>query len=64
MYMLVCVGTRPFCAGADAVIIEANDCKEPDVIYRALSTRGHVDMIKTAEGFSKYTEQCDQETPR
>jgi len=40
---------RPFWAGADAVVIEADAFKESDVIYRALSARGHVDMIKTAE---------------
>ncbi|CAF2122278.1 unnamed protein product [Brassica napus] len=28
---------EPFCAGADAVIIEADDRKEPDVIYRESS---------------------------
>ncbi|KAF8086948.1 hypothetical protein N665_0607s0010 [Sinapis alba] len=38
-----------FWAGADAVVIEADAFKESDVIYRALSSRGHADMIKTAE---------------
>ncbi|KAJ4839907.1 hypothetical protein Tsubulata_026599 [Turnera subulata] len=40
-----------FWAGAagNAVIIEADAFKETDVIYRALSSRGHVDMIQTAE---------------
>ncbi|CAH8391651.1 unnamed protein product [Eruca vesicaria subsp. sativa] len=38
-----------FWAGADAVVIEADAFKESDVIYRALSSRGHVDMIQTAE---------------
>ncbi|XP_012092088.2 uncharacterized protein LOC105649882 [Jatropha curcas] len=36
-------------AAANAVIIEADAFKESDVIYRALSSRGHVDMIQTAE---------------
>ncbi|CAN8247518.1 unnamed protein product [Cochlearia groenlandica] len=40
---------EPFWAGADAVLIEADAFKETDVIYRALSSRGHCDMIKTAE---------------
>ncbi|CAF1827336.1 hypothetical protein HID58_059560 [Brassica napus] len=40
---------EPFWAGADAVVIEADAFKESDVIYRALSSRGHVDMVKTAE---------------
>lgn len=44
---------RPFWAGAagNAVIIEADAFKESDVIYRALSSRGHghVDMLQTAE---------------
>lgn len=42
---------RPFWAGAsgNAVIIEADAFKESDVIYRALSSRGHADMIQTAE---------------
>lgn len=44
---------RPFWAGAagNAVIIEADAFKETDVIYRALSSRGHghVDMLQTAE---------------
>jgi len=31
------------------VVIEADAFKESDVIYRALSSRGHVDMIQTAE---------------
>ncbi|XP_031372130.1 uncharacterized protein LOC116187528 [Punica granatum] len=40
-----------FWAGAagNAVIIEADAFKESDVIYRALSSRGHADMVKTAE---------------
>ncbi|KAI5597025.1 hypothetical protein POPTR_002G043000v4 [Populus trichocarpa] len=40
-----------FWAGAagNAVVIEADAFKESDVIYRALSSRGHVDMIHTAE---------------
>ncbi|KAG7653327.1 P-loop containing nucleoside triphosphate hydrolase [Arabidopsis suecica] len=38
-----------FWAGADSVVIEADAFKESDVIYRALSSRGHVDMIQTAE---------------
>lgn len=43
---------RPFWAGAagNAVVIEADAFKESDVIYRALSSRGHhVDMLQTAE---------------
>ncbi|XP_021672674.2 calmodulin calcium-dependent NAD kinase-like isoform X1 [Hevea brasiliensis] len=42
---------EPFWAGAagNAVIIEADAFKETDVIYRALSSRGHADMIHTAE---------------
>ncbi|KAL5792803.1 hypothetical protein ACOSP7_001397 [Xanthoceras sorbifolium] len=43
---------EPFWAGAaaNAVVIEADAFKESDVIYRALSSRGHhVDMLKTAE---------------
>ncbi|KAF8111692.1 hypothetical protein N665_0073s0050 [Sinapis alba] len=37
-------------AGADAVVIEADAFKETDVIYRALSSRGHHDdMLQTAE---------------
>ncbi|WCJ24429.1 P-loop containing nucleoside triphosphate hydrolases superfamily protein [Euphorbia peplus] len=42
---------EPFWAGAagNAVIIEADAFKESDVIYRALSKRGHADMIQTAE---------------
>lgn len=42
---------RPFWAGAagNAVIIEADAFKESDVIYKALSSRGHHDMLQTAE---------------
>ncbi|KAJ8749484.1 hypothetical protein K2173_025679 [Erythroxylum novogranatense] len=42
---------EPFWAGAagNAVIIEADAFKESDVIYKALSSKGHVDMIRTAE---------------
>ncbi|KAL6500558.1 hypothetical protein OROHE_025924 [Orobanche hederae] len=42
---------EPFWAGAcgNAVIIEADAFKESDVIYRALSSRGHHDMLQTAE---------------
>uniref|UniRef100_A0A5B6ZSP7 Zeta toxin domain-containing protein n=1 Tax=Davidia involucrata TaxID=16924 RepID=A0A5B6ZSP7_DAVIN len=42
---------RPFWSGAagNAVIIEADAFKESDVIYRALSSRGHHDMLQTAE---------------
>uniref|UniRef100_A0A6N2LSN9 Zeta toxin domain-containing protein n=1 Tax=Salix viminalis TaxID=40686 RepID=A0A6N2LSN9_SALVM len=42
---------EPFWAGSagNAVVIEADAFKESDVIYRALSSRGHVDMIHTAE---------------
>ncbi|RDY11545.1 hypothetical protein CR513_03775, partial [Mucuna pruriens] len=42
---------EPFWAGAagNAVVIEADAFKESDVIYKALSSRGHHDMIQTAE---------------
>ncbi|KHN03850.1 hypothetical protein glysoja_011079 [Glycine soja] len=42
---------EPFWEGAagNAVIIEADAFKESDVIYKALSARGHQDMIRTAE---------------
>ena len=42
---------RPFWAGAagNAVVIEADAFKESDVIYKALSSRGHHDMLQTAE---------------
>uniref|UniRef100_A0A7N0T3V6 Zeta toxin domain-containing protein n=1 Tax=Kalanchoe fedtschenkoi TaxID=63787 RepID=A0A7N0T3V6_KALFE len=42
---------EPFWAGAaaNAVVIEADAFKETDVIYRALSSRGHHDMLRTAE---------------
>lgn len=42
---------EPFWAGAagNAVIIEADAFKESDVIYKALSSRGHHDMLQTAE---------------
>ena len=33
----------------NAVIIEADAFKESDVIYKALSSRGHHDMLQTAE---------------
>lgn len=50
---MVLVGNvnRPFWSGAagNAVIIEADAFKETDVIYRALSSRGHHDMLQTAE---------------
>ncbi|KAJ0229710.1 Calmodulin calcium-dependent NAD kinase [Hirschfeldia incana] len=37
-------------AGDDAVVIEADAFKETDVVYRALSSRGHHnDMLQTAE---------------
>ncbi|XP_078429846.1 calmodulin calcium-dependent NAD kinase-like [Wolffia australiana] len=37
-------------AGANAVVVEADAFKESDVIYRALSSRGHHhDMLQTAE---------------
>ncbi|GER56163.1 P-loop containing nucleoside triphosphatehydrolases superfamily protein [Striga asiatica] len=37
-------------AGANAVVVEADAFKETDVIYRALSSRGHhQDMLQTAE---------------
>ncbi|XWS76304.1 hypothetical protein CRYUN_Cryun01aG0164400 [Craigia yunnanensis] len=42
---------EPFWAGAagNAVVIEADAFKESDVIYRALSSKGHADMVRTAE---------------
>ncbi|XP_057438582.1 calmodulin calcium-dependent NAD kinase-like isoform X2 [Lotus japonicus] len=42
---------EPFWAGAagNAVVIEADAFKESDVIYKALCSRGHHDMIRTAE---------------
>uniref|UniRef100_A0A5B6ZU54 Zeta toxin domain-containing protein n=2 Tax=Davidia involucrata TaxID=16924 RepID=A0A5B6ZU54_DAVIN len=42
---------EPFWSGAagNAVIIEADAFKESDVIYKALSSRGHHDMLQTAE---------------
>lgn len=42
---------RPFWAGAsgNAVIIEADAFKESDVIYKALSSRGHHDLLHTSE---------------
>ncbi|KAH6811486.1 P-loop containing nucleoside triphosphate hydrolases superfamily protein [Perilla frutescens var. hirtella] len=42
---------EPFWAGAsgNAVVIEADAFKESDVIYRALSSRGHHDLLQTAE---------------
>ncbi|KAK8487848.1 hypothetical protein V6N11_047405 [Hibiscus sabdariffa] len=36
-------------AAANAVVIEADAFKESDVIYRALSSKGHADMVHTAE---------------
>ncbi|GKA38977.1 hypothetical protein Tco_0731528, partial [Tanacetum coccineum] len=36
-------------ASANAVVMEADARKESDVIYRALSSRGHHDMLQTAE---------------
>ncbi|KAL0418663.1 UNVERIFIED_CONTAM: Calmodulin calcium-dependent NAD kinase [Sesamum radiatum] len=36
-------------AAANAVVIEADAFKESDVIYKALSSRGHHDMLQTAE---------------
>ncbi|CAI8596410.1 unnamed protein product [Vicia faba] len=42
---------EPFWAGAsgNSVVIEADAFKESDVIYRALRSTGHHDMIRTAE---------------
>ncbi|CAK9150046.1 unnamed protein product [Ilex paraguariensis] len=42
---------EPFWAGAagNAVVVEADAFKESDVIYKALSSRGHHDMLQTAE---------------
>ncbi|XP_027166839.1 uncharacterized protein LOC113766873 [Coffea eugenioides] len=36
-------------AAANAVVVEADAFKETDVIYKALSSRGHHDMLQTAE---------------
>lgn len=37
-------------AGTNAVVVEADAFKERDVIYRAISSRGHhQDMLQTAE---------------
>ncbi|KAK9087233.1 hypothetical protein Syun_029627 [Stephania yunnanensis] len=36
-------------AAKNAVVIEADAFKETDVIYKALSSRGHHDMLQTAE---------------
>lgn len=36
-------------AAENAVVVEADAFKETDVIYRALSSRGHHDMLQTAE---------------
>ncbi|KAG2306508.1 hypothetical protein Bca52824_026256 [Brassica carinata] len=54
---------EPFWAGADAVVIETDAFKECDVIYRALSSRGHADMINTAEFVQQecfYTKESNQ----
>ncbi|CAA2979388.1 uncharacterized protein LOC111375540 isoform X2 [Olea europaea subsp. europaea] len=42
---------EPLCFGAlgNAVVIEADAFKESDVIYKALCSRGHHDMLQTAE---------------
>ncbi|EPS63235.1 hypothetical protein M569_11553 [Genlisea aurea] len=42
---------EPFWAGAsgNAVIIEADAFKESDVIYQALNSQGHHDLLRTAE---------------
>lgn len=45
-------GRRAFWSGAaaNAVVVEADAFKETDVIYRAISSRGHHnDMLQTAE---------------
>ena len=37
-------------AAANAVVVEADAFKESDVIYQAISSRGHhTDMLQTAE---------------
>jgi hypothetical protein len=49
MHFLIC---RAFWSGASAksVVVEADAFKETDVIYRAISSRGHHnDMLRTAE---------------
>lgn len=54
--IVVCGTGRSFWAGAaaNAVVVEADAFKETDVIYRALSSRGHHhDMLPTAELVSK-----------
>lgn len=42
---------RPFWseASANAVVVEADAFKETDVIYKALNSQGHHDMLQTAE---------------
>ncbi|XP_071938033.1 calmodulin calcium-dependent NAD kinase-like isoform X2 [Coffea arabica] len=47
----VMAATRSFWSGAaaNAVVVEADAFKETDVIYKALSSRGHHDMLQTAE---------------
>lgn len=42
---------RPFWVGAvgNAVTIEADAFKESDVIYKALNSRGHHDLLQTSE---------------
>lgn len=43
-------------AAGNAVVVEADAFKETDVIYRALSSRGHHnDMLQTAELVTIYT---------
>jgi len=51
MHRLPKFSRRPFWIGAAAnvVVIEADAFKESDVIYKALSSRGHHDMLQTAE---------------
>ena len=47
---------RPFwsVASANAVVVEADAFKETDVIYKALISRGHHDMLQTAELVTLY----------
>ena len=56
--VIVCVCLcRAFWSGAaaNAVVVEADAFKETDVIYRALSSRGHHnDMLQTAELVGKF----------
>lgn len=50
--IIKCIFGRAFWSGSadNAVVVEADAFKETDVIYRALSSKGHHDdMLQTAE---------------